>query len=265
MRKCSSAFSSPARKPTIHGKGRPARSHGRPREPVTTTSREWTVRAAEVGRQARDVTADLPRVLAAPLVRRRHRTGGRLPRKSRQRCRETNCSPAPSTAQPVRSPSPPRPRRCGRGWSRSDTDAPAGTPTTCSTISAAAALARSCQNCRTCTVGQWLAMVPRPSPRTAFVVDSFVAPEWLLWRSPNRTWAWRLVSLDGGRTRLISRLDTVYEWSRPWVLLTVLLMEVGDYSMIRRMLGGIRERAESRRRSPGPGRRASAAAGPSGR
>jgi hypothetical protein len=42
-------------------------------------------------------------------------------------------------------------------------------------------------------VGQWLAWVPKPSERTAFVVDSFARPSWLLWRSPNGTWAWRLI------------------------------------------------------------------------
>jgi hypothetical protein len=97
--------------------------------------------------------------------------------------------------------------------------------------------------------GQWLAWVPRPSERSAFVVDSYVEHEWLLWRSPNRSWCWRLVPLDGGRTRLISRLCTEYEWSRPLVLGTVLLMEVADYPMMRRMLRGIRTRAERRHRA----------------
>ena len=59
-----------------------------------------------------------------------------------------------------------------------------------------------------------------------------------------------------GRTWLVTRLCTVYEWSRPWVLVTVLLMEVGDYPMMRRMLRGIRERAETLHRQAagtGPG------------
>jgi hypothetical protein len=64
-------------------------------------------------------------------------------------------------------------------------------------------------------VGQWLAMVPRPSERTAFVVDGFAEPSWLLWRTPTRSWAWRLIPLGEGRTRLISRLYTRYEWRRP--------------------------------------------------
>ena len=94
-------------------------------------------------------------------------------------------------------------------------------------------------------VGQWLSMVPRPSERTAFVVDSFDAPSWLLWRTPNRSWAWRLIPQAGERTRLITRMKTVYEWRRPLTPITVLLMECADYPMMRRMLRGIRDRAEA--------------------
>jgi hypothetical protein len=94
-------------------------------------------------------------------------------------------------------------------------------------------------------VGQWLSMVPRPSERTAFLVDSFDQPSWLLWRTPNRSWAWRLIPLSGGRTRLITRLKTRYEWRRPLVLGTVVLMECADYPMMRRMLRNIRDRAEA--------------------
>ncbi|HEY2173826.1 MAG TPA: hypothetical protein VGH85_08450 [Mycobacteriales bacterium] len=97
-------------------------------------------------------------------------------------------------------------------------------------------------------VGQWLAMVPKPSERTAFQVDSFVEPSWLLWRSPNRVWAWRLAPLPGGKTRLINRMKTIYEWRRPLVPITVVLMECADYAMMRRMLRGIRDRAEARER-----------------
>ena len=79
-------------------------------------------------------------------------------------------------------------------------------------------------------------------------VEDFAVEEWLLWRTPNRTWAWRLVLLPDGRTRLVTRLKTVYEWSRPLVLITVLLMEVGDYPMMRRMLRGIRDRVEAEHR-----------------
>jgi hypothetical protein len=62
---------------------------------------------------------------------------------------------------------------------------------------------------------------------------------------PGSQLAWRLVPLTDGRTRLISRLHTFYDWRRPGTLVTVLLMEFGDYAMMRRMLRGIRERAEA--------------------
>jgi hypothetical protein len=103
--------------------------------------------------------------------------------------------------------------------------------------------------------GQWLPWIPHPSERTAFVVDSFAAPEWLLWRCPNRTWSWRLVRLPGGKSRVITRMQVLYEWHRPLTPLTVLLMEVADFPMMRRMLRGIRDRAETEhsiaRRRPG--------------
>lgn len=94
-------------------------------------------------------------------------------------------------------------------------------------------------------IGQWLSMVPKPAERTAFRVDSFDEPSWLLWRTPNRTWSWRLIPLAGERTKLITRMHTVYEWRRPLVLLTVVLMECADFPMMRRMLRGIRDRAEA--------------------
>lgn len=95
-------------------------------------------------------------------------------------------------------------------------------------------------------VGQRLPMIPHSGARTAFTVDGFDRPSWLLWRTPNRTFAWRLTPLSGGRTRLISRMHTRYEWRRPLTPFTVLLMELADYPMMRRMLCGIRDRAESR-------------------
>jgi hypothetical protein len=67
------------------------------------------------------------------------------------------------------------------------------------------------------------------------------------WRTPNRSWAWRLIPLPGGRTRLITRLKTVYEWERPLAMVTVVLMECADYPMMRRMLRGIRDRAEAQK------------------
>ncbi len=98
------------------------------------------------------------------------------------------------------------------------------------------------------------------SERTLSVVDSYSERNWLLWRSPIRAWAWRLLPLTDERTRLITRMHTVYDWRRPWTPVTVLLMELADYPMTRRMLRGIRARAkaEYRRRASGSGKRHSA-------
>ena len=92
-------------------------------------------------------------------------------------------------------------------------------------------------------------MVPKPAERTACRVDTFEEPEWLLWCTPNRSWAWRLIPLPGGQTRLITRMKTLYEWRRPLVPVTVMLMECADYPMMRRMLRNIRDRAEAGKRT----------------
>ncbi len=82
---------------------------------------------------------------------------------------------------------------------------------------------------------------PTPTASTAFVVDSFQQPEWMLRRTPTSTWAWQLSPLSNDRTRLITRLRAVYDVLHPSGML---LMEFGDWPMMRRMLRGIRQRAE---------------------
>jgi hypothetical protein len=94
-------------------------------------------------------------------------------------------------------------------------------------------------------VGQWVPMSPTPSEVTAFKVHSFEPQAWLLWVKPDSTWSWRLTNLGDGRTRLVTRIRARYDWSRPLnAALSVLLMEVGDFAMLRRMLRGIQRRAE---------------------
>ncbi len=97
-------------------------------------------------------------------------------------------------------------------------------------------------------VGQWVPMSPTSSPsdRTALKVHSFEVHEWMLWTKPDSTWAWQLTPLADGRTRLITRIRVVYDWRHPVLaLLGVLLMEFGDFAMLRRMLRGIKSRAET--------------------
>lgn len=95
-------------------------------------------------------------------------------------------------------------------------------------------------------VGQWVSMSPTPSEATAFRVDSFAVNSWLLWRKPDSTWVWTLTDLGNGGTRLVTRVRAVHDWAKPLsAALSVLLMEFGDFAMMRRMLLGIKVRAEA--------------------
>ncbi len=95
-------------------------------------------------------------------------------------------------------------------------------------------------------VGQWVPMSPSPSERTALRVHAFQVDTWLLWTKPDCTWAWTLTPNRTGGTRLVTRIRTTYDWRRPaTALLGVVLMELGDFAMLRRMLRGITARAEA--------------------
>jgi hypothetical protein len=72
----------------------------------------------------------------------------------------------------------------------------------------------------------------------------------LLWRKPDSTWAWTLTALGDGQTRLVTRVHAVYDWRKPALaLFGVVLMELGDFAMMRRMLRGIKDRAEALHRA----------------
>ena len=86
----------------------------------------------------------------------------------------------------------------------------------------------------------------------AFRVHSFRVNEWLLWSKPDSTWAWSVTSTGTGGTRLVARIRAWYDWQHPLAgLSAALLMEFGDFAMLRRMLRGIKARAESRRKVSG--------------
>lgn len=87
-------------------------------------------------------------------------------------------------------------------------------------------------------------MTAKPTAATSFTVAELRAPSHLVWAKPDSSWAWQLRPLSGGRTRVVTRLKQHY---RPDAssLVTVPLMELGDYPMMRRMLLGLKERCES--------------------
>jgi hypothetical protein len=101
-------------------------------------------------------------------------------------------------------------------------------------------------------VGQWVPMSPAATPteRTALKVHSYATNEWLLWTKPDSTWVWRLVPTGDGGTRLITRIHAVYNVKQPLMaLFGLLLMEFGDFAMLRTMLRGIKQRVEALHRT----------------
>ena len=94
---------------------------------------------------------------------------------------------------------------------------------------------------------------PHFAPTRAMTIDA--APEavwpWLVQigygragSKPASSWAWVLERLPGERTRLITRVRMRYRWRRPTVVADLVLMELGDFWMMRKELRSIGERAE---------------------
>ncbi len=100
---------------------------------------------------------------------------------------------------------------------------------------------------QTIAVGDLAAPMASPAnEQNSFVVAEAHEPSVLVWSKPDSTWAWRLTADDAGGTRLVTRLKARYSFG-PFLPLTMVLMEVGDFPMMRRMLIGLRSRAENRR------------------
>jgi hypothetical protein len=87
----------------------------------------------------------------------------------------------------------------------------------------------------------------------AYTVTAFETDKWMVWvhrpqpdEEPDSTWTWRLDAASGGRTRLVTRMKQDYRWETPGLaIFNFVLMEMGDFAMERRMLKGIKRRAES--------------------
>ena len=165
--------------------------------------------------EVRDVVRDLPRFLTAPLYRRWHRHWGATPAEVSE--------PLPGDAfvpqaqfRATRAITIDAPAGavwpwlvqvgCRRaGWYSNDLLDNLARPSATTIVPALQHL----------EIGQWVPMSPTPTERTALKVHSFEVDKWLLWTKPGTTWAWRL------------------------------LMEFGDFAMMRRMLRGIKARAEA--------------------
>jgi hypothetical protein len=95
-------------------------------------------------------------------------------------------------------------------------------------------------------IGDWVPMFTKVDEVTAFQVMEIEPERHLLWAKPDSTWAWTLAPLADGRTRLVTRLRCRYDWQAPaGAVLSAVLLEFADFPMMRRMLIGIKERAET--------------------
>ncbi len=101
-------------------------------------------------------------------------------------------------------------------------------------------------------VGDWIPMSGTPTEQTAFRVAAFEPGRMLLWAKPDSTWTWLLLPIDGERTRVVSRLRCLHQPGTVLGLAGVLLMELGDFPMFRKLLLNLRQRAE--RLAEGKGR-----------
>jgi hypothetical protein len=195
----------------------------------------------------RDVVHDLPTFLTSPFYRRRHQRWGctpaeifaslpgdaLLPRAQFRSTRAITINAPPHDVWPWLVQV-----GCGRaGFYSDDLLDNLGRPSATSLVS----------DLQHIEVGQWIPMSPSrtPSDRTAFKVASFEANESLLWTKSDGTWVWRLNPAENNGTRLVTRIHAVYDWQHPLLALVgVVLMEFGDFAMQRRMLRGIKARAE---------------------
>jgi hypothetical protein len=193
------------------------------------------------------VVADVPRFLTAPCYRRRHQRWGatdeevaaampgdaEVPRAAYRATRAISISASPETvwAWLVQVGAD------RAGWYSDDLLDHGGIPSA-RTISSA---------WQHPAAGDVVAMSRRTPPPegTFFTVHSCDAPRWLLWTKRDSTWSWRL-SPEGEGTRLVTRVRAEYDWRHPpTAALGVVLMELGDFAMMRRMLLGLRDRATS--------------------
>jgi len=84
-----------------------------------------------------------------------------------------------------------------------------------------------------------------PDGKQGFTVERIDPNRFMLWASKDNTatWAWGLYGSGQGRTRLVTRVRLRYRWLPPWTVFN-LLFDPGDFVMMRKMLLGLKRRAE---------------------
>ena len=76
-------------------------------------------------------------------------------------------------------------------------------------------------------------------------VKEFQEYRYILWmdKQNHATWLWYLISIEG-KTRLITRLKTTYQWRGFWIVYNI-LVDVGDIVMMSQCMKGIKRRSEN--------------------
>jgi hypothetical protein len=93
-------------------------------------------------------------------------------------------------------------------------------------------------------VGNWVPMSGKANEVTAMRVKAFETNEWLLWEHQGASWVWVLRPIEESTTRLITRGRQRYSWTSPMLPMQLILMEVGDFFMMRRLLLNVKRRVE---------------------
>jgi hypothetical protein len=97
---------------------------------------------------------------------------------------------------------------------------------------------------------------PRPrdvlplSAAGGLVFHSIAPPHYLIWsgesgRFPG-AFTWALYPVDAGHTRLVSRIQWTHHWTSPTLLPIDLFTEFTDHMAVRKILAGVKDRAEGR-------------------
>jgi hypothetical protein len=104
------------------------------------------------------------------------------------------------------------------------------------------------------TIGDWVPMAAKANETTAFKITGIEPNRFMLWEKPHSTWAWKLEPIPGDRTRLVTRLKDDYSWRTDPAnaLLSLILFEFGDFPMMRKLLLGVKRRAEGNHSRPVP-------------
>src|SRR6266516_6635244 len=160
-------------------------------------------RAAELTRAAAEVVLGAPRFATAPLIRRWHRRWGATDAEvaTAMPGDEIVAKPSFNATRAITINAPPEAvwpwivqLGFGRaGWYTYDLFDNAGRPS-------ARRILPEYQQPR---VGDWVPMASKVNTTTAFKITGLEAKRWMLWEKPHSTWAWKLIPLDGDRTRLI--------------------------------------------------------------